>query len=340
MYVTISISNHVACQFIRFISDNPFDSTYAGIRPLDCSLLRSVSARRGSNAYARIITMNRLNFGLIGIALVAGSCLSASAQEPEALGDALSQSADPSESTANAEAAAKECFCQALSYRRCSETQLAVYGGSTLWQRSDVQLSLPGTNVTYRDVSWHTDPFSDPPYYGVRLTHFFGRNNHWGVMLDFTHNKMIADFDTPFDVVGTRNGQTINGRETIRQSFSELEFTNGMNFLTANVVYRGFWLPSDAYERGRIQPYLGLGLGAGFPFAETQVIGGATDERYQWRGPAFQALGGAHFLVTRHISIFVEYKFNAIALNTYIPNGNQRVIAAGHQLLIGPSLNW
>jgi lipid A oxidase len=221
------------------------------------------------------------------------------------------------------------------------ETQLAFYFGQAWTQSSDVRFRVNGnTDMTYHDVTWSTDPFGMPPYYGFRGTHFFAANPHWGLMLDFTHDKMLAELDAPVALTGVRNGQPINTRETLGQTFSHLQMTDGINFLTLNVVYRGFLLTSESRPKGWLQPYVGGGMGVSIPTMETTFIGGLDTHKYEWRGPAFQAMVGTHVALFEHLSLFFEYKFNNVIVNGNINEGTMRTLVNSHQFLMGPSLNW
>jgi lipid A oxidase len=221
------------------------------------------------------------------------------------------------------------------------ETQLAVYGGQAWTQSSDVRFHVNGnTDMTYHDVPWFTDPFGTPPYYGFRATHFFAPDPHWGLMLDFAHDKMLAEMNTPLELTGVRNGQPIHTVETLGQTLSHFQFTDGINFLTLNAVYRVFLFPTESRPRGWFQPYIGGGMGVSIPTMETTFIGKPDTHRYEWRGPAFQAVAGTHVVLLEHVSLFFEYKFNNVVVNGNLNEGTLRTVVNSHQFIFGPSLNW
>jgi len=64
-----------------------------------------------------------------------------------------------------------------------------------------------------------------------------------------------------------------------------------------------------------------VGIGAVIPHVES-TIGGAHFEQYQWHGPGVQSMLGTNFDLTRHWSIFTEYKLSYADLDLSIPGGS------------------
>lgn len=225
--------------------------------------------------------------------------------------------------------------------RQRGQWQLGVYGGMSDTSSSDIRYRLgAGNDYTFQDVGWATQPFKNPLYYGVRLTHYLADYPNLGLMLDYTHNKILADLDSPVNVVGIRGGAPVNTRETPRQSLSRLEMTDGINLLTANLIWREFLLQTENHPNGWLQPYAGVGLGVAFPHVETTFQGQPATFEYQWRGPVVQGLVGTHFAVCDWLSIFVEYKYSHVVLNNNVVGGTQRTEAGTHHYIIGPAFNW
>jgi lipid A oxidase len=167
-----------------------------------------------------------------------------------------------------------------------AEFQLSVYGGANTANDSDVTLDAPPFSGDF-DVDWSGDSFNSPPYYGFRGTYWlagFGMPN-WGVALDFTHAKVKADLDDP-DVGGT---------------FERLEFTNGLNSVTLNGLYR--FAAND-----RLSLYGGVGAGVSVPHVEVDFGVDPETFEYQVTGPVVQGLLGASVYVGHGFSVFGEYK--------------------------------
>ena len=163
-----------------------------------------------------------------------------------------------------------------------AEIQLSVYGGGSQSFDSDVDVKQGGTSTTYKDVSWDAENFKMPPHWGVRGTWWFDSWPNWGVALDYTHSKVKAD-PRP-------------------AGFDTLEFTDGLNIVTANAMYR---YPTET----RFTPYGGLGVGLSIPHVEVTTANSHTFE-YQVAGVAAQGILGVDVLVWKGLSVFGEYKLS------------------------------
>jgi lipid A oxidase len=165
--------------------------------------------------------------------------------------------------------------------------QISVYGGGNTANSSTVEVNKGGVKTEY-DVDWSGNPFEAPPYWGLRGTYWADDFNlpHWGLALDYTHSKVLADLD------GTAVGR----------DFSTLEFTDGLNLFTLNGIY-------EQPFTDRISAYVGLGAGVSVPHVEVRERGAPTRTfEYQIAGPAVQGLIGADFKLGYGFSAFGEYK--------------------------------
>jgi lipid A oxidase len=168
-----------------------------------------------------------------------------------------------------------------------AEFQVSVYGGANTANDSDVTLDLGALSGDF-DVDWFGDSFHRPPYYGARGTWWLNELNrpNWGVAIDFTHAKVKADLDDP----------AVGGR------FDRLEFTNGLNSVTLNGLYR---MPLN----DRFGLYAGVGAGASIPHVEVETIPAtARTFEYQVAGPVVQGLVGTSVDLAYGFSLFGEYK--------------------------------
>ncbi len=129
-----------------------------------------------------------------------------------------------------------------------AEFQISGYGGANTASNSDVTLKTPLVSGTY-DIDWYGDSFHMPPYWGVRGTWWLTDFNRprWGVAIDYTHAKVVA---SDLGII----------------PFSHLEFTDGLNTITLNGLYR---MPLN----NRFTAYVGAGAGAAFPHVEVKTPG-------------------------------------------------------------------
>lgn len=157
-----------------------------------------------------------------------------------------------------------------------AETELSVYTGVQAASHSVLTHSLLGS----QRVGWKGKSFDAPPYYGLRAV--WWRSATLGFGIEVNHAKVYADQPAAY-------------------GYDRLEFTDGMNLLTAS-VWRRF--PNSS----RWTPYIGAGLGVAVPHVDVQPTGQAHTFGYQLTGPAAQVVAGAAWRMTDKWSLFGEYK--------------------------------
>ncbi|MDA8870416.1 outer membrane beta-barrel protein [Rhizobiaceae bacterium] len=178
-----------------------------------------------------------------------------------------------------------------------AEMTVSVGLGANASPHSSMDYDFNNGTAGSASVGWDGVSFEFPPVYNVRGTYWlddFGIPQ-LGFGVTFTHAKVRADLD-----------------DDDLSDFSHLEFTDGINFLTANAFYR-----FDLSERyagtalERFTPYVGAGVGAAIPHVEVSGPSLAQETReYQVTGVAGEAVAGVDYAFTDRISMFAEYKFN------------------------------
>ena len=160
---------------------------------------------------------------------------------------------------------------------------VSLFGGANFSPHSNVDYSIPGVGTGSVSPGWDGASFEMPPYYGVRATYWLDMNPAFGLSLEFTHAKVKAD--------------------PVPAPFTTLEFTDGINFLTLNGIYR--------HDLGTaLTPYVGVGAGLSIPHVEVSAPGTPDTREYQITGAAVQAFVGADYRITQNWSAFAEYKFS------------------------------
>jgi lipid A oxidase len=181
-----------------------------------------------------------------------------------------------------------------------AEGQIQVYGGVNGNFSSDV--SYHGSMSDTRKVSWEGKPFEMPPYWGARGIYWLESNPNWGVALEFTHAKAYAKLN------GTAAGAL----------YDTLEFTDGNNILTGNILYR--FTPWNFYG---MRPYAGFGIGVTVPHVEVSLVGDPTKTfEYQLAGFAGQGFVGLEMPFGRNWSGFVETKLSYTHINANLKGGD------------------
>lgn len=220
------------------------------------------------------------------------------------------------------------------------ELQIAGYTGDAITPDKDLRLRSPGgTDLTFHNAKFESKSFELPPYWGIRGTYFLPKNPRWGFAIDYTHAKLYMDEDQIVNVSGTRNGVPVNGSQPIRNDIDGFELTNGLNYLTANVVHR--WFPRcqrDCSFVGRLQPYVGLGAGIAIPHVETTINGTRVHE-YQEVGPTVGGFVGTHVDLSQAFGAFLEYKVNYGKLDIDVGGGSRLELEPWtHALNVGLTL--
>lgn len=131
-------------------------------------------------------------------------------------------------------------------------------------------------------MGWEGRPFEMPPYYGLRATWWM--NDTTGFGIDINHAKVYG-----------------GAADMAAAGYDRLEFTDGLNLITANAYRRFSWAGSD------LTPYLGAGVGIAVPHVDIERNGIHTFE-YQLTGPAITAIAGVSYPLGDRSFVFGEYK--------------------------------
>ncbi len=180
-----------------------------------------------------------------------------------------------------------------------AEATISVFGGANFSPHSNVDYDLgPGANIAPGNVGvgWDGASFEAPPYYGVRATWWLNSMPNLGIAAEFTHAKVKAD--------------------PLPAGFSTLEFTDGINFVTLNGIYR--------HNLGNgFTPYAGIGAGISVPHVEVDDGAGGAPRtfEYQVTGFAAQAFVGVDYQLTDRWSVYGEFKSTYGQVDADLENG-------------------
>lgn len=173
-------------------------------------------------------------------------------------------------------------FLAGIALPAAAELELSFYGGLQGALPSDVTIrgddAIPDTDL---NIDWEGRSFEAPPYYGIRVTSW--QSPSFGYGIDFTHAKIYPE-----------SGE-------LPETFERLEFTDGLNTITANAYYR--WQNA----LGDITPYVGGGVGISVPHVEV-ITPDSSTLGYQFTGPAATLIAGASMPISGNWSVFGEYK--------------------------------
>ncbi len=178
-----------------------------------------------------------------------------------------------------------------------AEMAFSLYGGYQSAPHSDVEVD----GMTDFAAGWEGKSFSWPIYWGARGTWWLDSFDtpNLGVSLDFSHSKVYADDET-----------------LQKTGWSHFEFSDGLNLLTVNALYR-FPMPE-----AKLTPYVGIGAGINVPHVEVTRPSGTT-YGYQFGGPTLQAQAGLSYSFAKNWDAFVEYKANYSWIDVDLDGGDR-----------------
>lgn len=174
---------------------------------------------------------------------------------------------------------------------QAGELEIGLYGGFNESAHSHGILS-DGTVSQDNVVGWKGLSTTNPIYWGARLIYWPESVSDWGFGLDYTHAKAYAD------LVGSG----------IEHTYSVLEFTDGLNLLSANAFRK--W----DFDSG-LRTYVGAGVGLSIPHVEVttlpgSIAGSTKTFEYQVAGGVVQALAGVSYEFADNWRLFGEYKLS------------------------------
>lgn len=220
-----------------------------------------------------------------------------------------------------------------LPSRADAQWYFAGYLGVNHTQPADVRVAQPasGLDLTYADVTFDAKPFQSPQYYGWRLGRTIGASDRFGVELEFTHLKVIAETDRSYMTTGRTTELSIvanpSRMDTLVQRYA---MSHGLNFILVNFVSRTPIGPTD----GRAALVIRGGAGPTLPHAETSVLH-QEREQYEWAGLGVHGAAGLEILLHGRWSMVVDYKLTYAKPTISIANGTGQTTALTHQVAAG-----
>lgn len=169
-----------------------------------------------------------------------------------------------------------------LAVPAAAEMELSFYGGYQTAPHSRVTGTRADTTTYSNLIGWDGKSFAAPPYYGMRA--MWWKQSGLGFGLELTHSKFYAP------------------AAEMPAGFTALEFTDGHNIITANVMKR--W----DNKWGKFTPYVGAGIGFAMPHVDVTENGNVT-YGYQVTGPAAKAIAGVKYDLNDRWGLFSEYQF-------------------------------
>ena len=203
-----------------------------------------------------------------------------------------------------AKGAAMAVIAAVLAASAHAETQISVFTGLNENFSSKAKLDKDGVSEN-RTMDWEGKSFDPPPYWGVRGTYWFNSGPGWGVAIDYVHAKAVADLNFKTD-----------------PTYTHLEFTDGLNLLTLNALYRFAPVFNNVFN-DRLVPYVGAGVGISVPHVEV-VLRNFPNQKtweYQLGGVAAQGLAGLEYRLGSAWSMFAEGRLSYARVDADLTGG-------------------
>jgi len=222
-----------------------------------------------------------------------------------------------------------------------AEFVVSAFTAKTIDEDNDVKVKQTGgTDLTFHDAQFQGKDFESPQYYGLRAMYFLHEDKPgFGFGVEFFHDKEYMKTGGNLHVTGTRGGIPVNDNEPVNNTIQNFNNSHGMNFLLGDVFYRWVFGANHGAFVQRLRPYIGAGAGIVIPHVESEVYG-VSKQQYEFGGPGVQAVVGLDVKLTKHFSIFSEYKFTYADLDESIPNGSIQFQPMTHHFAFGVSFHF
>jgi hypothetical protein len=215
-----------------------------------------------------------------------------------------------------------------------------VMTGLGLTDDSRLRITRSGTNgptdLTFSHVRWDDHSLEGPSarYMDVRFGIFFARRPWLGVAVDFLHYKVFADVDRSIPVHGTLDGVTLDTVQPMRPIVQRYNVSNGVNLIPLSVFGR------LRFDDGRVQPFLGLGVGPTLLFTSSAVENNWRKGPYEWGHLAFLAQAGVRVRLGPRWGVLAEYKRSYTEANGSVHHGSSRTILRSDHFVVGGTLHF
>jgi opacity protein-like surface antigen len=188
-----------------------------------------------------------------------------------------------------------------------AEPYVAIMGGIAFTEskKTESRVNLNGTTLlegTFDEVD-----FNDSPLIGGKIGYFLDYpvlGGHFGAEFEFYYTEPTASSqNVTFN--GTFMGSPATFPLTIQHAYFEV-WTVALNALYRYPVFTG-----PEYPFGRLQPYVGIGVGA---FISTMYTRTSPFDHNRYIqdtdvAPGLQVLGGLKAFVVKNVAFFAEYRY-------------------------------
>jgi opacity protein-like surface antigen len=232
-----------------------------------------------------------------------------------------------------------------------AEPYLAGYAGAAFTETKDLDTQLELNGFRFIDGRLRDLDFETSVLVGGKLGYYFDRpvlGGHVGLEVEGYHFEADVRPQT-VRFQGILAG--VPADTNVRVQRADIDVVGA----GLNLLYRVPVAVSDAAPRGRVQPYVGVGLAVLIAELSTRTTPFDVNKKISDTDvqPAIQALAGVRVFVTRNLAVFLEYKYlhsepfsfhfrepGTITGAPFVETARDRSELRAHHLALGVGFHW
>ena len=212
--------------------------------------------------------------------------------------------------------------------------RLSLFTGVGVTADADLSIRQPerGTSLVFRDVAFDDKSLENEsaPYLALRWARVSEARPRLELSVEFLHFKIFTETERSYAVEGTYRGAAVDGVFPMNAVVQQYDVANGVNMVLANAARR--W---PGLAGGRMQAYLGAGLGLTVPFTKATVDGEGGDGHYELGRLGGQLFGGLLWPVAERWDVFLEGKWTRTTVDGSVPGGSSEADLSTRHLTAG-----
>jgi hypothetical protein len=217
-----------------------------------------------------------------------------------------------------------------------SQVVAGIYLGDAHTASSSLSIQVPATttNLLITPVSYATNAFEAPLYYGYHAGYFWKRFRHdIGFEGEFTHLKVFAETNKQAQITGVLHGLPINENAPLDTTVQYFNITHGVNLLTGNLVARKCFHQTGTQPRLILSTRVGGGIT--IPHPENEILGIPNMQHYQIGSPVWQLGADSEIRFWRRLYFDTGFRFTRTRESVDIAGGTGTSLLSSFHLLFG-----
>ena len=205
-----------------------------------------------------------------------------------------------------------------------SKSDIKFEGDNYNFELKNVKASDRQTNFTVEN--YFRPIYITTPQYNIRLGYYV--SDHYSISVGLDHMKYIVNPDQTVRISGeiqnsgtAYDGVYNNDDIILEEGFLELEHTDGLNYINAEV--RRFDDLYTLHKNIKVNLLLGAGFGVIVPKTNTTLLNNERYDQFNWAGYGLHALFGVGFTFFKHLIVQTELKGGYINMPSIRTTSNE-----------------